>query len=86
MGGDEFCLLVRVSPESAERLLEDALTALQESGESWHVGCSHGAVRIPSEAETESQTLKLADERMYANKASRAPTSRQATDGLLTTA
>jgi HD-GYP domain-containing protein (c-di-GMP phosphodiesterase class II) len=40
-------------------------------------------VWIPAEAATESQALTLADERMYANKASRSSTSRQVTDVLL---
>ncbi len=83
MGGDEFCLLARCAPDSAEGLLDDALAALQDSGEAWHIGCSYGAVWIPSEASTESDALKLADERMYANKASRSSASRQVTDALL---
>jgi diguanylate cyclase (GGDEF)-like protein len=83
MGGDEFCTLVPATPDIAEELLHAALTALQESGETWYVGCSHGAVWIPSEAATQSQALKLADERMYANKASRSSASRQASDVLL---
>jgi two-component system cell cycle response regulator len=83
MGGDEFCILARSSPDTVEKLLDDALTALQDSGEGWHVGCSQGAVWIPSEAATESQALKLADERMYASKAGRSSASRQVTDALL---
>jgi diguanylate cyclase (GGDEF)-like protein len=83
MGGDEFCLLARVSPDVAEQLLDDTLAALQIGGQGWHVGCSQGAAWIPSEAATESQALKLADERMYANKASRSSASRQVTDALL---
>jgi diguanylate cyclase (GGDEF)-like protein len=83
MGGDEFCMLARCAPEMAEQLLDDSVSALEQSGEGWHVGCSHGAVWIPSEADTESRALKLADERMYANKASRSSASRQATDVLL---
>jgi diguanylate cyclase (GGDEF)-like protein len=83
MGGDEFCLLARVSPDVAEQLLDDTLAALQIGGQGWHVGCSQGAAWIPSEAVTESQALKLADERMYANKASRSSASQQVTDALL---
>ena len=83
MGGDEFCMLARCAPEMAEQLLDDSVEALEEGGEGWHVSCSHGAVWIPSEAATESRALKLADERMYANKASRSSASRQATDVLL---
>jgi diguanylate cyclase (GGDEF)-like protein len=83
MGGDEFCVLARCSPDIAERLLDEAVTALEDSGEGWKIGSSHGAVWVPSEAVTESDALKLADERMYANKASRSPASRQITDALL---
>jgi diguanylate cyclase (GGDEF)-like protein len=83
MGGDEFCVLARCSPDRAERLLNDTISALEDSGEAWHIGCSHGAIWIPSEATTESHALKLADERLYANKASRSSTSRQVTDALL---
>jgi HD-GYP domain-containing protein (c-di-GMP phosphodiesterase class II) len=72
MGGDEFCMLVRCAP-----------SALEDGGEGWHIGCSHGAAWIPSEAANESEALKLADERMYANKASRSSASRQVTDALL---
>jgi two-component system cell cycle response regulator len=83
MGRDEFCVLARCSPDRADRLLNDTISALEDSGEAWHIGCSHGAVWIPSEATTESRALKLADERLYANKASRSSTSRQVTDALL---
>jgi diguanylate cyclase (GGDEF)-like protein len=83
MGGDEFCVLARCRPETAEQLLDATIAALQDSGDGWHVGCSMGAAWIPSEAATESQALKLADERMYANKASRSSPSRQVTDALL---
>ena len=83
MGGDEFCIFARCSPDVAEQLLDDAIAALCDSGEGWRIGSSHGAVWIPSEALSETQALKLADERMYANKASRAPASRQVTDALL---
>jgi diguanylate cyclase (GGDEF)-like protein len=83
LGGDEFCVLARCAPETAEQLLDDTIAALQDSGDGWHIGCSIGAAWIPSEAATESQALKLADERMYANKASRSSPSRQVTDALL---
>jgi diguanylate cyclase (GGDEF)-like protein len=83
MGGDEFCVLARVAAESAEKLLNDTVAALEDTGESWHVGCSHGAVWIPSEAASESQALTLADERLYANKANRSSASRQVSDALV---
>jgi diguanylate cyclase (GGDEF)-like protein len=83
MGGDEFCVVARCRPDSAESLLDETIAALQDSGEGWHIGCSQGAAWIPSEATSEGQALGLADERMYANKAGRSPTSRQVTDALL---
>jgi diguanylate cyclase (GGDEF)-like protein len=83
MGGDEFCAIARCTADTAERLLDDAIAALQDGGEGWHIGCSYGAVWIPSEAATESQALALADERMYANKASRSSPSQQVSDALL---
>jgi diguanylate cyclase (GGDEF)-like protein len=83
MGGDEFCVFARTSPDTAEAMLNAASAALQEAGEGWHVGCSHGAAWIPSEAATVSEALKLADERMYASKTGRSSASRQVTDALL---
>jgi diguanylate cyclase (GGDEF)-like protein len=83
MGGDEFCMLARCGPDDAEGLLNDAVSALEDNGEGWKIGCSHGAVWLPSEATTASEGLKLADKRMYANKATHSSASRQTTDVLL---
>jgi diguanylate cyclase (GGDEF)-like protein len=83
MGGDEFCVLTQATPDTVERVLDDANAALQETGEGWHVACSHGAAWIPSEAPTETEALRLADERMYAGKAGRSSASRQVTDALV---
>jgi diguanylate cyclase (GGDEF)-like protein len=68
MGGDEFCMLVACAPNDAAQLLCDAVAALEDVDDGWHVSCAHGAVWIPSEADSPSQALKLADERMYAEK------------------
>jgi two-component system cell cycle response regulator len=76
-------VIARCSADRAEGLLDETIAALTDGGEGWHIGCSQGAVWIPSEAATESQALKRADQRMYANKASRASASRQVTDALL---
>ena len=83
LGGDEFCIFARTSPDVAERMLDAACAALQEDGEGWQVGCSQGAAWIPSKAATVSGALKLADERMYASKMGRASASRQVSDALL---
>jgi diguanylate cyclase (GGDEF)-like protein len=83
MGGDEFCVLARCSPESAETLLARASSALSNKGEGWSIDCSYGAVWAPSEAADPSEALLIADRRMYANKTSRSSASRQITDVLL---
>ncbi len=83
MGGDEFCMLTWCGPDSAAALLDDALAALSDCGEGWRVGCSQGAVWVPSEAATAGEALKTADVRMYANKATRSSTGRQVADALL---
>jgi len=68
MGGDEFCMLAVCAASAAGQLLYDAVAALEDGGDGWRVSCSHGAVWIPSEADTQSGALKLADERMYVDK------------------
>jgi diguanylate cyclase (GGDEF)-like protein len=83
MGGDEFCVLARCSPDEAETLINNTLAALSDSGEGWQISCSQGAVWVPSEAATPKQALKCADVRMYANKSGRSSTGRQVADALL---
>lgn len=83
MGGDEFCVLARCAAEDAPALLDAAQAALSARGENWQIGCSLGAVWVPSEAGTSSEALQIADVRMYANKTSRSSTGRQIADVLL---
>jgi two-component system, cell cycle response regulator len=83
MGGDEFCVLASIADAATEALLDDALAALTDQGEGWEVGCSHGAVWVPSEADTPTEALHIADLRMYANKETRSSTGRQIADALL---
>ena len=81
LGGDEFCLLVRVSDGEAEGVIDGACGALVEHGEGFHVSSSFGAVLLPAEAADASHALSLADERLYAQKRSRrdAPATRSST-------
>jgi diguanylate cyclase (GGDEF)-like protein len=83
MGGDEFCVLADVGPQAGERLVRSAVAALSDSGEGWSVGCSWGLAWMPSEATGASEALRLADERMYAQKTSRATAGHQATAALV---
>ncbi len=80
MGGDEFCMFGGAAPDVDEQLRERSIAALTERGEDWRIGCSYGAVWMPSEAATESEALRVADERMYANKATRSSGGEQVTD------
>jgi two-component system cell cycle response regulator len=66
MGGDEFCVLL---PAPAD--IAPCTEALSEQGRNFSIGCSAGSVRVPHEATTESDALRIADTRMYASKYTR---------------
>ena len=83
MGGDEFCVLAQVSVTEGERLIHSVVDALSDAGEGWQVGCSWGVSWMPSEATGASDALRLADERMYAQKTSRATVGVQTTAALV---
>jgi two-component system cell cycle response regulator len=68
MGGDEFCVLARVEDGDAEVVVARAAAALGESGERFRVGCSYGMVVLDGDRIDPSEALRLADQRMYANK------------------
>jgi diguanylate cyclase (GGDEF)-like protein len=84
MGGDEFCALFEAGADGAGPIVQGAAQALSEYGEGFSVSCSHGAIVMPGEAQTAGEALRLADQRMYANKhAGRVPAGRQTADALL---
>jgi diguanylate cyclase (GGDEF)-like protein len=83
MGGDEFCVLAGCSPERAAELIEAAVEALSESGDGWSIDCCVGTVWVPAEADTATAALRIADQRMYAGKATRSSASRELTGVLL---
>jgi HD-GYP domain-containing protein (c-di-GMP phosphodiesterase class II) len=84
MGGDEFCALFEAGHEGIAPIVEGAALALSEHGEGFAVGCSHGAITLPGEAADAAGALRLADQRMYANKhAGRVSAGRQTADALL---
>jgi HD-GYP domain-containing protein (c-di-GMP phosphodiesterase class II) len=61
-----------------------AAAALSEHGEGFHIGCSYGAIALPREASDVAEALRIADQRMYAQKnAGRSSASRQSRDVLL---
>ena len=84
MGGDEFCVLATVEEDASDVLVADAVTALTEHGDGFTVASSYGAIRLPGEAGTTAEALRLADHRMYARKSTgRTSAARQSTDVLL---
>jgi diguanylate cyclase (GGDEF)-like protein len=84
MGGDEFCALFTPGGRPADPLIVGAAEALTERGEGFTIGCSYGAIELPAEADQVADALRIADQRMYAQKnAGRASASRQSKDVLL---
>jgi diguanylate cyclase (GGDEF)-like protein len=68
LGGDEFCALVPRSDEGSETVLDGLAAALVEHGDAFDVSSSFGAVFLPDETRSASHALRIADERLYAQK------------------
>jgi diguanylate cyclase (GGDEF)-like protein len=82
LGGDEFCVLA--GADGRARLELASVVALSEHGDGFAVSASYGAVAIPEEASRAEDAMRVADQRMYAQKSSaRASAGRQSTDVLL---
>ena len=84
MGGDEFCALFEPGNEVADPIIAGAATALTEHGEGFNVTSSYGAIVLPREAQDATEALRIADQRMYAQKnAGRTSATRQSKDVLV---
>jgi diguanylate cyclase (GGDEF)-like protein len=70
LGGDEFCVLAKVGREGGEAIARLATAALSEGSGFPAVSSSYGFALIPSEADSAERAFKLADTRLYAQKAS----------------
>ena len=78
MGGDEFCALFHPGDEVADPIIAGAAMTLTERGEGFTVTCSYGAIVLPREAQDATEALRIADQRMYAQKnAGRTSATRQ---------
>jgi diguanylate cyclase (GGDEF)-like protein len=85
LGGDEFCVIAP-QPDPAQRLDYElsAAAALSEVGDAFTVTSSYGSVLLPDEAGTAADALRIADQRMYADKAgSRTSAGNQSRDVLV---
>ena len=83
MGGDEFCVISSAGAHDFDALIRRSAAALHEKNEIFEIACSYGVAYLPSEAAGVSEALRLADQRMYAQKSELASTSRQSADVLL---
>jgi two-component system, cell cycle response regulator len=85
LGGDEFCVIAPLDEPRALDLRERARNALTDRGRGFEVGSSCGLVMIPDEAGDVSAALRLADERLYAEKGEgrRSVVTRETSDALL---
>jgi len=77
-GGDEFVVILpQTDGESAQRLAEklrelvETHVFLQEEGINARIGVSLGVASYPTDARTKEALVRLADERMYADKQQR---------------
>jgi two-component system cell cycle response regulator len=76
LGGDEFCVLLDDRYAPHDSVIAAATSALTEHGQGFTVTVAAGTATIPDEASTATAALRLADQRMYADKgrANRTPT------------
>jgi diguanylate cyclase (GGDEF)-like protein len=86
MGGDEFCALLDRGREPVDVLVRAAATALAAEGDGVSITASYGWVELPEEATDAAEAMRLADQRMYANKNSQRATAEQQSSGVLLTA
>jgi HD-GYP domain-containing protein (c-di-GMP phosphodiesterase class II) len=84
MGGDEFCLVARgAAGLSLDELVDRGAQALTVHGDGFSISAAYGAVRVPGEAAEPTEALRLADQRMYAQKQSLRGTVAEQSSGVL---
>ena len=84
MGGDEFCVLIDPDAESLPAVVARAKEALSETTRRQTVTAASGLALLPEDATTPSEALRLADLRMYEDKAQgRIGPARQVTQTLM---
>ncbi len=68
LGGDEFCSFATVAPDEIGRFLDETTAALHETGEAFDISTAFGCVIVPDEAESSRDAIRIADQRLYAQK------------------
>ncbi|HEY2767589.1 MAG TPA: diguanylate cyclase [Solirubrobacteraceae bacterium] len=67
LGGDEFCALLDIA-RAPEEIAADMAGALLESGERFTIGTCYGEVLLGQETRDPAEALRIADQRLYAQK------------------
>jgi diguanylate cyclase (GGDEF)-like protein len=73
LGGDEFCILMRLPGEDPQVLAAHAATALLEEGDGFTIGACFGEAVITPDMADVSEPLRIADQRLYASKRAAGP-------------
>jgi two-component system cell cycle response regulator len=80
LGGDEFCALIELAPGAreaahspqprpgAQEIAAELAGALLEGGEHFTIGACYGEVLLGREASDPAEALRIADQRLYAQK------------------
>jgi two-component system cell cycle response regulator len=81
LGGDEFCALIELAPEPREtngaaqrpprepqQIAADLAGSLLDSGEHFTIGACYGEVLLGAETRDPTEALRIADQRLYAQK------------------
>lgn len=85
LGGDEFCVLLPADA-NLDYLIARTTVALSETAEDYHITAAYGIAILPKDASTVSDAMRIADLRMYAQKAGgRSSVGTQMRDVLLCT-
>jgi diguanylate cyclase (GGDEF)-like protein len=82
VGGDEFAVLSEGSDHERQVVVELAAAALSTGGPGYRLSASWGTAAIPTEADSPSAAMQLADMRMYAQKESRRAHEENGLDGV----
>jgi diguanylate cyclase (GGDEF)-like protein len=84
IGGDEFCVLAQPGRDGVAEVIESTVRALSERGDGFTVAASHGSVLLTDQTVDPPEAMRLADQRMYAQKSTgRIPADAQTANALL---
>src|SRR5262249_37900339 len=68
LGGDEFCAVAPVRTSEIEAFLDRTPQALTEASQAFEVSAAFGCAILPDEATATEEALRIADQRLYAQK------------------